>query len=183
MDTRDCISVKNALDTAKKRWQKPPATKTHISKVAPYSGMARSWKPELDWKKLVIAAVAFAIISQVVHTIGAFFSMNYYTNPAYFSLWSQLMMPNNGPPGMEFYVLSILFAFVSGLIFSYLYTRLAGSVSATTFGLLLFLVSGVPSYLAMFLLFAAPTMLLVAWVVEGLLVYILGGLAIANLLK
>jgi len=134
-------------------------------------------------KKFFLAALAYAILAQILHSIGAFLTMSYYTDPAYFGLWSSLMMPTNGPPGVEFFAVSLIFSFVIGLIFAYLYHRLKGTVSGITFGLLLFAVSCVPGYLSTYLLLAVPTLLLVSWAVEGLVVSILGGLAIASLMK
>lgn len=146
----------------------------------------------MDWRKMIklnqlfLSAVVFAAISQVVHTIGAAAMMDYYTNPDYFPLWSTLMMPAEGPPGSEFFMASIVISFVIGLVFAAVYQMIKGSIPGTgvkkglNYGLLLFLLVGVPYTLTSYLILAIPTTLLMAWAVESFVIYLLSGLAFSN---
>jgi len=63
----------------------------------------------INFKKVAISSIVFLIISQIINTVTAVFTMSYYTNPEYFALWSKLMMPANGPPGTEFFLAVILY--------------------------------------------------------------------------
>ncbi|MEW5955490.1 MAG: hypothetical protein AB1626_03060 [Candidatus Micrarchaeota archaeon] len=141
----------------------------------------------IKWGKAVLCGIAFAVISQVVYTIEAMLDMQYYTDPANFALWSGIMMPNQGPPGTEFLLLSIAFAFVSGLIFAAAFHVLRNSFekdalkAGAAFGVLLFFVATLPGMLATYLNLAVPAGLVASWTVAGLVVNVLGGAAIGKI--
>ncbi|VVC01395.1 Uncharacterised protein [uncultured archaeon] len=142
----------------------------------------------MEWKKIILAAIAFAILSQIVHTLGAFADMGYYTDPAYFPLWSPLMMGAQGPPGTDFYAFSIVFSLITGTIFACMYFFMKSLFKQKTclqrgykFGLFLFLVNGVTGTLSMYLIFAVPAMLLFSWLVQGLITSLAFGVAIAKI--
>ncbi len=149
----------------------------------------------MDSKKLVLSAIAYAAISQIVHTAGAFLDMSYYTDPANFALWSRLMMPSQGPPGAEFYLLSVVFALIIGLIFTYAYkiTRQAFASKRAfradrywevglKFGLFLFIFTGFTGTLSMYLLFAIPFGLLFSWALQSLVASLAAGVAFARIM-
>ena len=143
----------------------------------------------MDWKNIFISAILFALISVVVHTIGAFASMDYYMNPAYFPLWSTLMMPGPNPPGTEFYVASFACAIVVGGIFAAAFSMLRKSIPGTDlrkgadYGLLLFILVQIPYVLTDFLLLAVPVTVLLAWALESLIIYVLAGLVFSKLIR
>ncbi len=140
-------------------------------------------------KQAALAAVAFVVIAQVVNTIGAILMMGYYTNPAYFPLWSKLMMPNNnGPPGAAFYIASVFSNFIIGLIFSAAYSLVSSNLPGTgvtkgvNYGVFLFFVVGVPFTLSVQLLFAVPGALLIGWMAESLVTYAIAGAAFSRII-
>ena len=148
-----------------------------------------------EWKKLVLAAIAFAVISQIVYIAGAFADMGYYTDAANASLWSKVMMPGPQPPGMEFYALSIAFSLVSGLVFAYAYaiTKQAFALKRSfkadrfwqiglKFGLFLFLMTSLTGTLSMYLTFAVPSGLLLSWLAQGLVASLAAGVAFAKII-
>ncbi len=51
-----------------------------------------------DLRGVAITAVAMTILAQIVHTLESILTMGYYTDPAYFQVWSKVMMPAAGPP-------------------------------------------------------------------------------------
>ena len=145
--------------------------------------MIKTWK-------IIVAAIVFMIISQVIHTIESFITMSYYTDQTYFPVWSKIMMPTAGPPPIEFYYYSLTFAFITGLLFTGVYTVVAKGVLGKTlvkkgliYGLLIWLVGGIPGYLAMVLLINLPVDLIAYWAVTGLIINLLGGVAIAKIAK
>ena len=150
----------------------------------------------MDWKNLTIAAVAFAIMSMVANTIGAFGDMKYYTDPANSGLWSKLMMPGQSSPPLEFFLLTTLAAFGTGLVYAYAYTitkhAFAGKGSfradrqwetGAKFGVFLFLVAVLPGMLSMYLLFAVPLGLVVSWIVQGFATSVIGGVIFSKIIK
>lgn len=146
-------------------------------------------KKKVDWKKVVLAAVVFTIIAQLVHSIFAFIGMDYYLKKAYFSVWSKLMMPTAGPPPSSFYLYSLLFGFVSALIYAYLYNWLKGCLEGKTaiekglcYGLILFFLGSLPGYLSLILLINLPMGLIGLWVIESLIVSLAGGIAIVKII-
>jgi hypothetical protein len=140
-------------------------------------------------KKLALFGFIFAVISMIIHTLAAFLEMSYYVNPAYFSLWSKIMMPNAGPPGILFYVLSFLFSFISGAIFACVFTILKrgiqykGIVRGIFYAMLIFLVVSVQGYLAMILLVAVPPILVLYWAIESLVIYAITGIILGKMFK
>ncbi|NYZ73518.1 hypothetical protein H0O00_00070 [Candidatus Micrarchaeota archaeon] len=143
----------------------------------------------MDSKQILLSALVFAVVSQVINTLGAFVSMGYYTDPANFGLWSNLMMPVAGPPGTEFYLASFVFTFITGCIFAWVYAIIRKSVpgkglsNGLNYGLMLFLLVGVPYTLTNILLLAIPIGLLMEWALETLVIYVLCGLAFAKIVK
>ncbi len=145
--------------------------------------MAKAWK-------IILAAIVFMIISQVIHTIESMLTMSYYTDPTYATVWSKIMMPTAGPPPTEFYYYSLTFAFISGLLFTVVYTVVGKSVPGNTFvkkgliyGLLMWLVGGLSGSLAMVLLINLPIDLIAYWTVSGLIVSLLAGIAITKIVS
>lgn len=144
----------------------------------------------MDWKKLLLASFAYAVISQVVRTVGAMLSMGYYTDPQYSSLWSGLMMPDGGAPGLKFFAASFATAVIIGIIFTYTYiiTKPAfkqkkASDSGVMYGMFLFLITGVPALLSTALTLSLPFPLLLNWQVESLAIYLLFGMMVARMYK
>ena len=152
----------------------------------------------MDCKKIAISAFVFAIISQIVHTLGAFASMGYYTDPQYFGLWSRLMMPGPSPPGWEFYAASIAVALITGAIFTYIFEIMRPALMANPkknfnkvtpmkagvkFGALIFLAVCFTNGMSAWLLYSFPLGLQCEWLVEGLAVSLLYGAALGRIYK
>jgi hypothetical protein len=144
----------------------------------------------MDWKKLLFAAFVYAVLSLIIHTFGAFLSMQYYLDPQLAPLWSNLMMPSDAAPPLKFYAASFAASIIVGIIFSYTYVLIKNAIkpgksveSGILFGLFLFLINGIPALLSMSLLFSLPLGLLLAWQVEGLAIYLCFGLAIVRIMK
>lgn len=128
------------------------------------------------------------IVAQVIHTIESMLTMSYYTDPAYFTVWSKIMMPTAGPPPTEFYYYSLTFSFITGLFFTVAYTVVEKSVPGNTFvkkgliyGLLIWLVGGLSGSLAMVLLINLPVDLIAYWTVSGLIVDLMAGVVITKI--
>ena len=136
------------------------------------------------------AGVLFAVLAQIIHTVGAFLTMGYYTMPDYFAVWSNIMMPAAGPPPNSFYVYSIIVGIVSGILIALVYGVVKGSVPGRTaakrglnYGLLVFLVGGIPGYLSILLLINLPALLILYWAIETLIVNLVGGMIIARIVR
>ena len=141
--------------------------------------------------KIILAAIAYMIIAQIINTASAMMTMNYYLDPNYFAVWSKVMMPTAGPPPIEFTLYSIVFVFITGLIYSFVYSKamVLFKTKSTVkkglkYGFVLFLLAGIPFFFSMYLMINLPLELLLSWlVVDGLLVYLIGGIAIAKIMK
>lgn len=143
----------------------------------------------MTWARIIVAGILFAIVAQIIHSIEAAATMDFYTDPEYFGVWSKIMMPGEGPPPTEFYYYSIVFNVITGIIFAVVYQMIKKSVPGKSiinkglyFGFLLFLIS-IPWSLTMYLLINLPTMLLVYWTISGLIVNLIGGVIIARIVK
>ena len=135
----------------------------------------------MDWKKIVLGGILFTIISEVIHTLEAFLTMKYYLMPDYFAVWSKVMMPTAGPPPMSFYYYSIAFTLIVGLVFAAAYSILQRGIPAKGFGkgihfgVLLYMISGVPFTTTTFLLVNLPLGLLVVWNISTFIIYLISG--------
>lgn len=136
------------------------------------------------------AGLLFAFLSQIIHTLGSWLTMSYYTNDDYFAVWSKLMMPTAGPPPASFYLYSILFGIVGGILVAMVYGVVKNSIPGKTvakkglnYGLLVFLVGGVSGFLMLLLLINLPAALLLWWAFESLIVYLIGGMIIAWVMR
>ena len=133
--------------------------------------------------RVLLAAVLFMIMSQVVRTVGAFGAMGFYEDPEYFGVWSKLMMPEPGPPPPEFMCTGVAFGFITGLLFALVYRAVRPGVAGETpaakglmFGWLVFVVAGIPAALGTYLTLNVPATLILVWTAEGFLINLLGGL-------
>ncbi len=142
------------------------------------------------YKAIIVSAIAIAIVAQVIHTLGAFATMSYYLDPAYFPVWSKIMMPGTGAPPATFFILTLAASFITRLIYAAAYSLLIKSIPGKTtiqkglnYGLGLFLVSTLPYTLSLVLLINLPIALIVEWATESLAVSLLAGAIIAKLVK
>jgi hypothetical protein len=145
---------------------------------------------KLNWTRIILGAIAYLAIGLIMNTVSSLLTMDYYKDPNYFAVWSRVMMPAEGAPPANFYYYSISFSFIVGLIYSYIYSRVKGMLKGTAinkglrYGFVLFLMAGIPFFFSLYLLINLPLSLLIYWlVIDGLLAYLLGGIAIAWLNK
>lgn len=137
----------------------------------------------------ILIAVLITVIAQVIHSIEAMLTMDYYMDAAYFDVWSKAMMPEAGPPPMEFTYLSLLFGFLTALIYIWAYKLVEPALMGVNgwlkrgllFGALLFLVGTVPGMLTFYLLINLPTPLIGWWGLSGLLIALIDGVIISRL--
>jgi hypothetical protein len=133
---------------------------------------------------IILAGIVVAVISQILNTLEAFATMNIYLADEYFPVWSRIMMPAAGPPPASFYVYSILFSLIAGIIYAGVFFVLEDGIPGREirkglyYGLILFLVSGIPFLLTTYLLINLPSLFFVAGTIFGFIGYILSGLVI-----
>jgi hypothetical protein len=142
----------------------------------------------MDYKKMALAGVAYAVVSTVLHSLGSLASMKYYLDPSLLPFWSRLMMPSSGMPGLEFYAASISFSFILGCFFAYAYNITSQAFQARNqaqtglrFGAFLFLLSAVPGFFMVSLMFALPPALVLSWQAESLAICLIFGVAMARI--
>jgi hypothetical protein len=143
-----------------------------------------------NWVKVFLAGLVALVISQIIHTMGAFLNMRYYLMEEYSAVWSKIMMPAAGPPPTSFYAYSVMFGFVNAFLFAFAYSIFKDSVpgrgvvkKGLAYGFLIFLVAGIPATLSMILLINLPQALIWSWTAEGLITFLAGGITTAWLVK
>ena len=143
----------------------------------------------MNLSKIILAGVAFAAVSQLIHSLGATLTMGFYFDPAYFPVWSKVMMPGPGPPPASFYYYSIAFGLVNGIVLAFAFAIIRGGIpgrglkKGLLFGLLVFLIASLPSSLSLYLLINLPVALIIYWTVEGFVACLIGGAIIGLLVK
>jgi hypothetical protein len=137
---------------------------------------------KMVWWKILLTLVLLVLVGQVVHTVEAMCTMNYYTDPAYCAVWSKIMMPNAGPPPASFFYYSLGFALIGWCLFMFVYAVVrpavpgaAGWQKGAMYGLLIWLVASLPGMLSMILLVNLPLGIVVAWLVSALIINLING--------
>jgi hypothetical protein len=145
---------------------------------------------KINLPRLIAVAILYAIAGEIIMTLGAMADMNYYQNPNYFPVWSKIMMPAAGPPPATFLYIGIAFQLITGFLFALVYVVVKGAVPGKgwknrglMYGFLVFMVAGIPTTLMLILLVNLPLGLLISWMLQSLVVYLLMGLAAAKILK
>ena len=136
-------------------------------------------------KSIIIGGILFAIASQIILMGEVIVTMDIYMLPEYFPVWSHLMMPDMGPPPAIFYAISISVSFGLALLYSAIYGILKIGIPGTglrrgaNYGILLFLISSLPSMLGMWMLINLPAKFFIAGLAFGFVNYLVGGVIIA----
>ena len=145
-------------------------------------------KKNMSWPRILIAGALYAIVAWIVHTLGAIASMKYYLMPEYFAVWSKIMMPAAGPPPLSFTLYSLTYSLIGGILFALVYNIVKDSVKKKSavktglyYGLLVFAVAGIPSLFMLHLLINLPSMLIVAWGIENIAIYLTAGMITAKI--
>lgn len=138
----------------------------------------------------IAAIIVMLVINSIIHMIGATIGMGYYMNPDYFEVWSKIMMPEPGPPPASFMIYSIIFNLIASFIFVLVYLIIYDSLPGTgltkkglSYGLIIFMISGISGMLGMILLINLPAGLIGMWTVETLVINLLCGIFVALIAK
>ncbi|MFA4857908.1 MAG: hypothetical protein WC901_04840 [Candidatus Margulisiibacteriota bacterium] len=137
---------------------------------------------KMSWWKIVLSLVLLVIVAQVIHTGEAMLTMKYYIDPARAAIWSKIMCPNAGPPPTSFYYYSLALSLVSWFLFMLVYAIVRPSVPGVNgwqkgamYGLLIWLVAGLPGMLSMLLLVNLPWKLVAVWIASMLIIDLVNG--------
>jgi MFS family permease len=147
------------------------------------------WIKRVDWKKVILSALIFTVIAFIVRQIEAILTMKYYTLPAYFGVWSKLMMPEAGPPPLSFMMTSFVFIFATGLSLALVYVYLREFLPKEerrrmlTFTDLLVGLSIVLFTLPVYLLFNVPVQLLLSWFISFFVIIFAGSYVFVKVIK
>ncbi|HEU0051438.1 MAG TPA: hypothetical protein VFQ60_05295 [Patescibacteria group bacterium] len=144
---------------------------------------------KIAWGRVLVSGILFTIISMIVRQIESILTMKYYLMPQYFGVWSKLMMPNAGPPPMSFFLISLLFSFITGIglaiFFQFIKEGLSRAFWPRVFGFfgisfgLGFLFFSLTTYLMINL----PLALQASWLVSSAIVLFLSGIVYAKIIK
>lgn len=146
---------------------------------------------ERQYVWILASALLFAVLSIFVYIVGSLPVMSYFSNPALSTLWSGFVLDTLHPPQPSaFFLLLIAFSFIVGLTTACAYSIFMNSVPGRSklekgicFGVLLFLVSGLPGGFNMFMLFNVPYAVLGPWIFEDLLIAVVGSIIMAELIR
>jgi hypothetical protein len=140
--------------------------------------------------RFILAALAYTLFAFILHLIGAVLTMQYYMDPAYFPIWSKILMPTAGPPPLAFSAYSLILGYIAALLFTFIYLKVRPLFKGksrvrmgSTYGFGVFLVGGLPGFLMLWLLINLPLLLIADWAIEGLIANIVGGVLVAYLMQ
>jgi len=154
-----------------------------------YNKLRNNSKIMKTFWKIILAIIIVLIVAQALHFIEAQLTMDYYTDEAYFGVWSKIMMPEMGPPPASFMYYSVGFGLITWIFFVLVYYLLGSAVPGrkagrgVMYGLLMFLVGGIPGFLMLILLINLPLGIVFWWMGTGLIISLLNGLIVALIVK
>lgn len=143
----------------------------------------------VNWNKVFVAALIYTIIATFIRQIEALLTIDYYMMPQYFGAWSKMMMPKAGPPPMEFYITSLIFTFITGVMIAAFYEIIKSLLPKDKgerifcFTAMIFSLAFVFFTLPVYLLINLPFTLLVYWVISSLVIFSLGSVVFTKVLK
>lgn len=144
---------------------------------------------DIRWGKVFLCTIIYAVIAQIIHSASAFVSMSYYMDPALFGVWSKVMMPKAGPPPVSFFMYSLLFSFLTGLVLAATYDWLKdklGEKYVNKFGMFFMFILSITIvmfFLPTYLLINIPLSLLGIWLLEMAVVYFINFMIFVKMLK
>lgn len=147
------------------------------------------WIKEISWKKVLQVSVIYTIIAFIVRQVEAVLTMQYYTDPNYFGVWSKLMMPAAGPPPADFMITSLVFTIVSGislaLIYYYVRRHLPENKTQRIFYFadLMVATSFIFFTLPVYLMFNVPLGLLVSWFITSFVILLAYSYLLVKIIK
>ena len=147
------------------------------------------WMKKIQWKKVLMAGLAYVVIAFVVHQVEAMLTMDYYIMPEYFSVWSKVMMLRAGPPPMSFMIISLVFSYVTGVTLAAVYDFVKGLLpkkfwpKVINFSDLIIGLMVVFFTLPVYLLLNVPLGLLLAWLFSSVIIVVLGTMVFVKVLE
>jgi hypothetical protein len=147
------------------------------------------WISKINIGKLVLVGIIYTVVATVIHQIEAMFTMKYYLDPAYFGLWSKLMMPTAGPPPAAFFITSAILTLASGISLGLIYYYIRDMLPAKFwprvffFTDLMIATSFIFSTLPMYLMFNVPGGILVSWFISSFVILLVSAYAFVKILK
>ncbi len=147
------------------------------------------WIKEIKWGKLFLCGLLYLVFATAIRQIEIILTMRYYLMPQYFGVWSQSMMPNTGPPPLNFIVTSSTFTFASGLSIGLVYYYIRNLLPkqfwhrVTFFTDLMIGTSFIFFTLPVYLLFNLPFQLLLSWFISSFIILFLTSLTLVKIIK
>lgn len=147
------------------------------------------WMKHIHWKNVLISGSIAAVCTILLLQIEAVFTMKWYMDPAYFSVWSTVMLPNAGPPPAAFYGISLLFTLATACtmaaVFDFMKTlfgkgywqRVIGFTDIMVGLMIVFM------YFPMYLMVRLPLPLLGVWLMTGFVSVFVSAMIFAGRLR
>lgn len=146
------------------------------------------WFKNIKFAAILWATLSYAIISTVIHQIESIFTMGYYKMPEYFGVWSKLMISDEGAPKPIFFVMSMIFAIITGFILASTYFFIKDHLSqgywrkVLSFTLLLSVISLATFTLPSILLFNVPILMMFYWFLSGVTIFFFCSMAFVKII-
>jgi hypothetical protein len=148
----------------------------------------KKWLKELSWKKIVFVGLIYTVFATIIHQIEAILTMKYYQMPQYFGIWSKLIMPTAGPPPPEFFIISIIMSFYTGIALTLVYYYIKNLLPKLFwkrvffFADLMIATSFIFFTLPSYLLLNLPLQLLISWFISGFIVLVLTSFTLVKII-
>lgn len=146
------------------------------------------WIGKIHWGKVLLVGLIYTVVTVIVRQVEMFWTMKYYLMPKYFGVWNPLMMPKAGPPPVEFFIVSTIISFTTGMslaiIYYYVKEYLPKGYWKRTFFFadLMVATSFIFFTLPVYLLFNVPVGLLASWFASTFVIVLVASITIQRVI-
>lgn len=146
---------------------------------------------DFDVVRGLFAAAIFMVVSQLIEMLTRNTTNLFYADPAYVHMWSDLIVSESSL--LPFSIYTIIASFFVGFLYAFFYHMVRVSlhghaphqpwVKGLLFGIFLVFVVAIPMAIQNFMTLNLPLGLIITWFAKDILVYLIGGTAIATIIK
>ncbi len=138
----------------------------------------------MDYKRLLVSAGFIMLISLIINSGGLFFNAEEYASNS--NIWNNHILEAE----VSFFILTLVSGFILGIILTLVYTIIAKSIRQKSilktgifYGILLFILVGIPLILNTYISFAISSYLLMCLIIQNFIILLLSGIGIVYIMR
>lgn len=146
------------------------------------------WIGKIQWGKVMLVGIIYTVVTMIVRQVESMMTLKWHQMPEYSGVWSKLMIPSAGPPPPEFFIVSTVATFLTGVSLCVVYHYLKEYLPknqwqrACYFADLLVATSFIFFTVPVYMLFNVPLILIGSWFISGFILNLIASVLIVHLI-